>query len=173
MEKQEYKNFIYSDAEEEQLFLDSSPELALKYAINIKKTSLCNKVENYVFEYFCNSIMGFKEEEKINKLKILFDYLKITKFIPEKYFIKLINNLNPKYHFKFSECTRERLPKKFEDKMFDYLISRNMIWPLVEYQFAIGTVLPEKVHNYILLNSLEQTSNSDAAKAYLLNTKNC
>lgn len=163
------KQYVYSD-EEEQVFL-KDPELAVRYATIVKKSSLSKPVEDCMYEFYCNIIKNNKKDQ-INKLHQLIKYAKMTKHIPSNYVGKLLNHLDSENYYILTNCTEIRLPEKYEKKMFNKIKKTGEVWPLVEYQFALGTKLPEEMHNFMLLKGLEEKSHHDnAIKAYFLNMK--
>lgn len=160
---------IYSD-EEEKIFKED-PDLAIRYATLVKKRSLSKEVEESVFNYYCNLIKDNKKDQ-VSKLHMLIKYVKITKYIPDKYFKKLLRYLDAANYYLLTSCVEIRLPEKFEKKMFNKIRKTGDVWPIVEYQYAIGTKLPEEMHNYMILKSLEEKSgDKNAVLAYFLNIK--
>jgi hypothetical protein len=166
-----HKNgIIYSD-EEEEIFKED-PDLAVRYATVVKKGGLSKKVEEAVFDHYCNLLKESKKDQ-VSKLHMLIKYVKITKYIPEKYVKKLLRYLSPENYYLLSSCTEIRLPEKFEKKMFEKIKKTNNLWAVTEYQYAIGTKISEEMHNYMILKSLENKSYNDnnATTAYFLNMK--
>lgn len=155
--------------EEEKIFA-TDLEIAINYAIDIKKSRLSDFVENKVFKYYL-SLMKDKSK-RFSTVKFI-QYLKMTKFIPNKYQKTLLENINYDLLYIYSKVLDQRLPDKYEKKMFKRCQKENNLWPIVEYHHAIKK-LPDYMHNFMIAKSIEETnhtSEKNALAAYFLNRK--
>lgn len=164
------KNGVFSD-EEEKIFIEN-PEIAVDYAINIKRKKLTDFVEDKVFKYYCESLDNTYKDQHEVLLNSFFKYMKMTKSIPEGYLNTLIEKTSPELLYVYSQILEKKLSDVQEKRMFEECKNQDNLWPIVEYQYACNFV-PDYMHNFMLAKSLEEkdSSNKNAVIAYFLNIK--
>jgi hypothetical protein len=150
-------------------------ECAIEYAISIKKERLIEEVENKVLEFYCTK----KYEKRCLSISTFYKYLNLVKTIPKKYEADLLENLDPESLVAYSKITGKRLEEHYEKKLLQHSISNKKLAYLVEYSYAIGSKLPEDMHNYLLLCYMnDKGKNKDGERthlileSYFLNLKN-
>ena len=142
---------------------------AIEYAILVKMDRLIPEVENSIFDFYCvNSSNSKCKNSKTNHstihyqknyLELFFKYLKLSNKIPKKYEEDLLRNLEPESLVCYSSCFGKRLDKNYESILLTDAIKRNKCSHLVEYSYAIGSKLPEEMHNYLLSQYLANKEN--------------
>ena len=164
---------ILSD-EHEKVFI-KDPPLAIEYATIIKRKRLIDCVENEVCNFYCEAIKNISKLEKQSYKNKFFDsffsYLKLVKNIPKEYEKKILENSSQDLIVKYSISTEKRLEKKYENSLLLDAVSRGKIGYLVEYSYAIGSKLPEDMHNFIISHAMKN-SDDFLVKSYLSNLKN-
>lgn len=156
---------------EEKVFF-SNFEIALDYAIDIKKSKLCSLLEQEIFKKYLKLIKKSDESQHEIILNNFFKYIKITKEIPEKYFKNFLDFTSPEILYIYASSLNANLPKKYEYKMFQKCMEEDDLWPITEYQYVVKKV-PDYMHNFMIAKSLEEksSSNKNATLAYFLNLK--
>lgn len=152
----------------EKIFL-SNPEIAIHYALDVKKERLSSSLENCVCDFYCKAAEKYKENQSA-KMGIFFKYIRFIQEVPKEYEEKFLKNINPENLYLFTTCTKKRLPQKYEKIMLEKSKKSGNLWPLVEYQYALRTKLPEELHNFFLAKSLD-SSPCQPVLAYFLNLK--
>jgi hypothetical protein len=166
------KNNIIFSSEEENV-LTQSPEVAIKYALNLKKERLSDFVNKKVFEYYSSLIKKTQKNKHSSVLHNFFDYLKMIKDVPDFCKNEILENIDPELLYIFAQILDNKLTEKYEKRMFQKCQQHNNLWPLVEYQFYLKTKLPDYMHNFMIAKNLESNCNSskNAIEAYFLNLK--
>lgn len=157
-------------AEQDETVFLSNPEVAIHYALDVKRERLSEQLENRVCEHYCKIAAATKKLDQSSKMNIFFKYIRLVEEIPKKYEDQFLENLLPENLHLYTAYSKKRLPPQYEIKMLEKAMKHNNIWPLVEYQHNLKTKLPEELHNFFLAKSLE-SPNNQAVLAYFLNMK--
>lgn len=165
---------VLSDDHEKVFIKD--PPLAIEYARLVKRKRLTELVEKEVckFYYEATKVPKNKNTPQHHHNKFFdnfFGYLRLVKIIPKEYENKLLDNFSEDLIAKYAASTEKRLEKKYEDRLLLDAVSRGKIGYLVEYSYAIGSKLPDDMHNFIIGYAIKN-SEDNLLKSYLNNLKN-
>jgi hypothetical protein len=164
------RNGILSD-EHEKVFI-KNPPMAIEYATVIKRKRLVECVENEVCNFYYEATKKIHDCDRPARFfESFFNYLKLVKSIPKEYEEKFLNSFSEDFIVKYAMSLDKRIEKKYEDKLLLDAVKRGKIGYLVEYSYAIGSKLPEDMHNFVISHAMKN-SDDFVIKSYLNNLKN-
>lgn len=155
--------------EHEKVFAND-PKLAVEYCIKIKRGRATPFVESSILNYFCKNKLKYDRNPHLDEYRPFFHYVHMIGQIPNDMERQLLENLDCECLVKYANSTEKRLPQIYEDKLLETAIKDQKCGILLEYFCALGTKLPENMHNFMIGQAL--SSNNTIPNSYIDGLKN-
>lgn len=153
--------------EQDEKIFYKDPEIALRYGIEVVKGQLPEGLHNLVCDYYLRCCKLWTHYPDKTILDDDFEELMLRGFIiyisncdnfPNKE--EFFENVSPPTLCEISRRLQERLPEKFENVLFDYVIDNNDLELVTKYHALFYVKFPERIHNYLLSQYLTELNST-------------